>query len=908
MRQLAALTVLGALAVAGMAAPAHAHPFTIEFWPGNGISGEVGTTQVWVKYSEEVELDFSSLKVYDALGNQIDNRDTTHHTDDASLTVSTPPLEEGIYTVASKVLSRVDGHLVPDTLVFTVGNVVLEQGADVDDRELLYLPEAAARFPGLVGQSILVGSAIAALLIWGTQDRRRIQNDAEAVGRVHRSRLSGVLGASLIAILASNIAVLAVQTVRLGAFSPEALNTHFGQMWVMRMVITGALLALWFVIERRGIDRRALVVLIGLGAALLWTSSQIGHGAATGDPVPALLDYMHNWVAAVWIGGVAYLCMVLVPSISKADARDRMTAVMLPRFSAVFTVCLGVVIITGPLLMWFLDSDLGAITGSVYGKLIMAKLALAAGMVALGGYAQLSTVRTGGTAGAHGRLRRSVRIEMVMGVALLGVVAVLINGTLPGGELRPADAHEHQALRLTEFSGNTKFVVDVYPNVLGPNGIYVTATDLNGNPPPDQTGIRVKASNPGRNITPVPMDLEEAGNVDGVPEYSGEVTFGFAGEWVVEVESQREAGVNESVMFWIPVTADPGSLDIRTDGYALPLPAKPLYPIYHDGGVWISDPSAPRVWRFDTSQEAFESYEFDGGVSLFMDIDGNGRVWFTDPASERIGYVEGGAVTTIDVPRLEPADVENRLMFISVQKDVWVAAATKDAIMRYDPDSGEFEVFDIGLGSFPFFLATGPDGNVWFTATGGGFIGYIDPQTGEIVTFAPEGGLASPEFILFAGGMMWISEHSGDGLARFDPATGSFHRIPLDADGLPYGSALGPYGNIWVAQHVVDEVSVYSPTSGSQISAPVPSQGSFVQFVSSDDQGGVWLVEQQSNVLTRMGATYTPPTEILPRPSEEGGVLYTEAASPLMAAGILAASLFFVKSVWDARRLEREVP
>ena len=107
---------------------------------------------------------------------------------------------------------------------------------------------------------------------------------------------------------------------------------------------------------------------------------------------------------------------------------------------------------------------------------------------------------------------------------------------------------------------------------------------------------------------------------------------------------------------------------------------------------------------------------------------------------------------------------------------------------------------------------------------------------------------------------------------------------------------------------MVDEVSVYNPTSGSQISAPVPSQGSFVQFVSSDDQGGVWLVEQQSNVLTRMGATYAPPTEVPPRPSEEGGVLYAEVASPLMAAGILAASLFFVKSVWDARRLEREVP
>jgi len=71
-----------------------------------------GTTEIIVKYSEGVEIDFSALKVFDGNGNQIDNRDTKYYEGDYSLTVSTPPLQDGSYTVTSKVLSKVDGHLV----------------------------------------------------------------------------------------------------------------------------------------------------------------------------------------------------------------------------------------------------------------------------------------------------------------------------------------------------------------------------------------------------------------------------------------------------------------------------------------------------------------------------------------------------------------------------------------------------------------------------------------------------------------------------------------------------------------------------------------------------------------------------------------------------------------------------
>ena len=57
---------------------AYAHPFLLDSEPSQAVNAPIGTTQIITKYSEDVEIDFSELKVFDSNGNQIDNGDTTH--------------------------------------------------------------------------------------------------------------------------------------------------------------------------------------------------------------------------------------------------------------------------------------------------------------------------------------------------------------------------------------------------------------------------------------------------------------------------------------------------------------------------------------------------------------------------------------------------------------------------------------------------------------------------------------------------------------------------------------------------------------------------------------------------------------------------------------------------------------
>ena len=66
---------------------------------------------------------------------------------------------------------------------------------------------------------------------------------------------------------------------------------------------------------------------------------------------------------------------------------------MIPRFSGLFIIAIGILIITGPTLLWFLDDNVASLTDSTYGKLILIKIAIAAAMIGFGGMYQIKFLK-----------------------------------------------------------------------------------------------------------------------------------------------------------------------------------------------------------------------------------------------------------------------------------------------------------------------------------------------------------------------------------------------------------------------------------------------------------------------------------------------------------------------------------
>lgn len=902
---------------------ASAHPFTEETNPSSTENAPEGITQVMVFYSEPIELDYSYLKVLDSNGNQIDNKDSKYYQGENSLIVSTPPLEDGVYTVTSKVLSKVDGHLVDDAFIFGVGDVKIEVPSDQPKSiyDILFFPEAGSRFPGLVGQTIVLGAVIASLLIWGTQSKNLIRKEIEKIESAHHDKFMTFTGVGLMLVFASNIAMLAVQALRLETSAFDAIQTTFGTTWLIRMIITIVLLGVWFWMDKKKqISKASHIPMLVLSLALIGTSTMIGHGAASGQIAAVVLDYIHNLVAAIWIGGIIYFVFILLPAFSKLEntEKEKMSLVMIPRFSIAFIIAVGVVIITGPTLMWLLESDVGVIRESLYGKLIIVKIAIAAIMIGLGGFFQYKVQKSGEnnlaskSLSIHKKLKRTLKVDAALGIILLGVVALLANGTLPEGEIKKVEAEEVlYGFRTMEFSESAKYDIEITPFSSGTNTIFVKISDFENNPLLDADEVKVKISNPQKNISPIEIIMTKIEQEEGSPaKFQGEMTFGFSGQWQTEVEIQRQENANESVMMNLLVKPRLQDLQIEVIEYELPEPTKVLYPMF-DGknSIWLSDPSAPKLWQFSLDTLEFKKHSFDGAVTTFLTQDNEGNIWFADPGRNQIGFInpETEEITTKSLPKVAPTMDTNTATFILADHNgnIWIPIINKDKILKYIPDLDSFEEISLAKQSLPFTLAVDDEGKIWFTATGTGKIGFINPQNNKITEFSRDPPLQGPEALIFdKEGNMWIAEHTGVAITKFNPILETFEQIALpDSEALPFGMTFDRYDNVWFAQHVTDNIAVYDPHNNNLIEVPIPTAGSFTQFMTSDDQNNVWFVEQQGNKLATVKITEIPITAGQIQSSERVEIQYTELASPLIAMGIVATSLFFVKSVKDKRRI-----
>ena len=901
-----------------------AHPFTDETIPNLSSNASTGVSEVIVYFSEPVELNFSTLKVLDNNGNQIDNKDTDYYQDEKSLIVTTSPLEDGVYTVTTKVLSKVDGHLVPGAFLFAVGDAIIDPKLldNQSSAELIFFPEAGARFPGIIGQTIVLGVIIASLIIWGTQNKQLIKEELQQIEITHHQKFMSITGIGLMLIFISNILMIAVQTVRLETSPIEAIQTNFGSIWLIRMAITIILLGIWFGLDRKKIltKKNQIPMLIAM-LALIATSSLIGHGAASGETPALILDYIHNLVAAVWIGGIFYFVFTLLPTLSqlKEINREKMSLALIPRFSIAFVISIGIVIITGPLLMWFLESDVGLITDSVYGQLIMVKIAIAAIMISLGGFFQFRIQKNAEKniqtqkISVHRKLKRSLKLDAALGVILLGVVALLTNGTLPAGEIQNAEAQEIiYGFQTVEFTDNAKFEIQISPFSSGVNTILVKVSDFDNNPIYDSNQIKVKISNPSKNISPIEIPMQITKEDNNIPvEFEGELTFGFSGEWQLEVESQRTENANESKILNVLVKPRLDNIQTQIVEYEFPENAKPLYPLY-DGknSIWISDPSAPRLWEFTIDTQEFTSYSFNGLSTMFLTMDNTGKIWFTDSPRNQIGYIdlETKEITTKTIPKLDPVISDNKPIFIQADFDdnIWITIVNKNKILKYLPDEDIFKVLELPeKESLPFALSIDSDGNIWYTATGIGKIGYIDPNEGKITQYSKEIPLDGPEFLLFDKNQnVWIAEHTGMAITKFNPVLQTFEKISvLNEEALPFGMTFDRYGNIWFAQHVVDGIGVYDPDNNDLKEIPIPTEGTFIQFMTSDKNGKIWFVEQEGNKIGTVNAIEIPVNVSQVKTIDSSEIKYTEIASPLIALGIIVTVLFYVKAIQDKRRL-----
>jgi putative copper resistance protein D len=299
------------------------------------------------------------------------------------------------------------------------------------------LPIIAIRFALYADLMVLMGMTAFSLYALNAKERASEMLPLAWPGAL--LSLGGFLlsGFGMLALVASMMGTPVLEVDR-DAFRGIVGETVIGTAWIVRMiamavaVASALMLGRWPTVARIGILTSAGLAL----ATLVWT----GHAGATegwAGTVHRASDIVHMLAASVWIGGIAAFGWQLFrPLAQQTDAQLSISHSALQQFSQIGTIAVGLIVITGILnSAIILGLPTPALAGSLYVRMLFAKLVLFGGMLLLAAANRwrltpaLSTgIDAGDPAAAVRALRTSLVLENSAALAILALVAWL--GTL----------------------------------------------------------------------------------------------------------------------------------------------------------------------------------------------------------------------------------------------------------------------------------------------------------------------------------------------------------------------------------------------------------------------------------------------------------------------------------------------
>ncbi|MGH9999597.1 MAG: hypothetical protein ACRD6Q_00075, partial [Nitrososphaeraceae archaeon] len=557
------------------------------------------------------------------------------------------------------------------------------------------------------------------------------------------------------------------------------------------------------------------------------------------------------------------------------------------------------------LLLWSLEANLSTTIASLYGKILIVKLILAAIMIIIGSYHQFITEKRISTisikqignkghskesfANEPNYLKRfiwSLRTEALIGLGLLFVVSLMTNMVLPSGELPSSNiANYTETINLENvvqnsniystvvYSENQKIQIHLEPGRLGENKIFVEFSDYNNNPTANIINATIKLSQIQRGIGPILIDMEKISN----GRFNAVVPFSALGLWNIEIQGKtlKPNTPNTIATFEINIKPRISDLQLNITEYKTPQSSLLLYPVYQAStdSIWVGDslPGSGRLWKFDIENKNYQEHTING-INLItlsvVDPKNPNILWFIDPTSNILGKfnTDTNKTETYELPKkgvISGLTIDN-------SDNVWMSIIQDNSILRFDINKNNFETFRIPTeNSRPLSLIYDENNNyIWF-AESIGKIGRLDIQTKTINEYpnvtesntSEKSILSEPTALLLdaKNSNLYISDHEKNSVIRFNTLTSVFTEYHLtDINGLAFGMALDAYDNLWIAQHVSDTLAILDPDTGETINIDIPTSNSFVQYLVTDSKKDVWFAEQRGNAIAKVAIKFIP--------------------------------------------------
>lgn len=457
--QVSAGILLTLVAFVGAARPAWAHNSFVGSDPADGAVIEKLPPKLTLTFASEVVLAQLTVDFTDATGSRsaLSGFSQGPAGTNAAL-VSIPPVASGAVSFRWKLVGS-DGHIVSGRVSLTIGpraqaaapppaatipasgiavtaaapsnaavvTTATKTAAGIDRSAQAPAAESSAstgsktlirwllRLAAFVGLVAVAGAALTSAFLWGDGWYTPAVRQAAAFG----------LGCIVVSTFVTAVGFYGdVNNLRL------FLGTSYGLALVMRLILAPALAFALFVWHPHDEDMRWLGIAAGI-VALAATWSWSGHPrslpwALVGVP----LDVIHLIAAAAWIGGLAFMGLVVMRLGTAEEQFDAVKA-----FAPVASRSVIALVVTGVLQSLRIDRNPLALFTTTHGQLLLLKIVVLGLMLYVANVNRKRVLRRFRTKhpskGTHTMLQRAMVTEAAIGLLILAVTAVLVVNSPP---------------------------------------------------------------------------------------------------------------------------------------------------------------------------------------------------------------------------------------------------------------------------------------------------------------------------------------------------------------------------------------------------------------------------------------------------------------------------------------------
>lgn len=505
--------------------PAWSHAVLLETVPADRAVLAQSPSEILLRFNEAVQP--VALRIIDGAGERVASDARTDVRDGDLRILLAAPLAPGAYVLSYRVTSE-DSHPVGGSYLFAIGDepAAWRAPAAAADSPVWAAANGINRALHLAGLLTLAGGVLFLLMFPSERLANRRALAPLLTGCAAVTALTAIFTFGLQGGMLADAAVADI-------IQPALWRLGFGSTRGTAALLALASVALLLLAIKLGTDKRAqrlfspvAVAALSFCAAAFVVSGHVATAQPRWLTMPAL--FFHVAIAAAWLGSFA-------PLLRSLERDNKGTLPTITRFSRGMSVGLPILILAGLAICAVQLQSLDALAASRYGALLLLKLSLVVGLIAIAAYNKFQlTPRLRTQPAAKTALRRTIRWEICLGLAILAVTAFL-SQTMPPRSASQHAGHDHAAplpgySTVTMSRGRTAYI-NVDPAIAGRNRLDIRLSAGDGRPLASlEASVELRHDMAG--IEPIQRRLEKLDN--GHYRLSGP-DFAVSGAWSLTI-------------------------------------------------------------------------------------------------------------------------------------------------------------------------------------------------------------------------------------------------------------------------------------------------------------------------------------------------------------------------------------